>query len=135
MQANVRTESTSNQTDRERAIRTKNAEACPVVQTLDAVGTTWRLQILYALEGSELRFNELKRATEGRSKTLSDALEVLQEHELVTRRAEMDAPIAVYYSLTEKGRALVESLEGVQQWAVDWIYDVEDPGNVRPRLR
>jgi len=81
--------------DRERTIRSKNAEACPVVTAVEAVGTAWRVQVVYALSDGELRFNELKRATGARSKTLSDALDALQEHDLVERRTEPAAPIAV----------------------------------------
>jgi DNA-binding HxlR family transcriptional regulator len=134
MSSNAQTNSRPTESERERAIQIKNAEACPVVRTFDAVGTTWRLQVLYALDGEELRFNELKRATEGRSKTLSDALEVLQEHELVARRVEADAPVAVYYTLTEKGRAFLESLDGLEQWAIEWMEDVRNPENMRPRV-
>lgn len=108
-------------------VHTKNAEACPVVQALDTVGTQWRLQVLYALRDSELRFNELKRATDGRSKTISDALEVLSDSGLITRRTEEAAPIAVYYRLTDKGEALVSRLDDVSQWAVEWMDDVEEP--------
>jgi len=113
----------------------KNVEACPVVQTLDAVGTPWRLQILYALRESELRFNELKRATGGRSKTISDALDVLTENGLIARRTEEAAPIAVYYRLTEKGESLLERLDDVSQWAVEWMDGVEDPDEFTARLR
>jgi DNA-binding HxlR family transcriptional regulator len=125
----------STSTNRQEEIQTKNVDACPVVQALDAVGTPWRLQVLYALRESELRFNELKRATGGRSKTVSDALDVLTEHELITRRTEEAAPIAVYYRLTEKGNALVDQLEDVSQWAVEWMDDVEDPDEFTTRLR
>ncbi len=125
----------STSTNRQEEIQTKNIDACPVVQALDAVGTPWRLQVLYALRESELRFNELKRATGGRSKTVSDALDVLTEHELITRRTEEAAPIAVYYRLTEKGNALVDHLEDVSQWAVEWMDDVEDPDEFTTRLR
>jgi DNA-binding HxlR family transcriptional regulator len=125
----------STSTNRQEEIQTKNVDACPVVQALDAVGTPWRLQVLYALRESELRFNELKRATGGRSKTVSDALDVLTEHELITRRTEEAAPIAVYYRLTEKGDALVDHLEDVSQWAVEWMDDVEDPDEFTTRLR
>lgn len=134
MSSNTQTSSRPTGSDREHAIRTKNADACPVVRTLDVVGTTWRIQILYALEESELRFNELKRETEGRSKTLSDALDVLQEHDLVARRMETDAPVAVYYTLTEKGQAFIQSLDGLEQWAVEWMDDVIDPETIRPRV-
>ncbi len=125
----------STTTTRQEEVQSKNVEACPVVQTLDAVGTPWRLQILYALRGSELRFNELKRATGGRSKTVSDALDVLTENGLITRRTEAAAPIAVYYRLTEKGETLVSRLDGVSQWAVEWMDDVDDPDEFSQRLR
>jgi len=122
-------------TTRQEEVQSKNVEACPVVQALEAVGTTWRLQILYALRDSELRFNELKRATGGRSKTVSDALDVLSENGLITRRTEEAAPIAVYYRLTEKGETLVNRLDDVSQWAVEWMDDVEDPEEFTRRLR
>lgn len=134
MASNVQADGMVTDRNREETIAVKNAEACPVVKTLDRIGTTWRLQILYALEDTELRFNELKRATEGRSKTLSDALEVLEEHGLVTRRTELEAPIAVYYTLTEKGDAFLDSLEGLREWAIEWVDDVEDPTQLRPRV-
>lgn len=116
-------------------VQSKNNDACPIVQALETVGTPWRLQILYALRDGELRFNELKRATGGRSKTVSDALDVLGENGLVTRRTEEAAPIAVYYALTEKGETLVGRLEAVSQWAIEWMDDVRDPDEFTERLR
>jgi DNA-binding HxlR family transcriptional regulator len=120
---------------RTQELQTKNATACPVVQAMDRVGTQWRLHILYALQGSELRFNEIKRATGARSKTLSEALEALAEEDLVTRRTEAAAPIAVYYQLSEKGESLIDRLDEIGQWAVEWIDDVDDPDERRPRLQ
>lgn len=119
---------------RQQELHSKNADACPVVKAIETVGTQWRLQVLYALQGSEMRFNELKRATGGRSKTLSDALEVLVDEELIERRTEEAAPIAVYYKLSAKGETLVERLDEVGQWAVEWMDDVENPDEVRPRV-
>jgi len=125
----------STTTTRQEEIQSKNVEACPIVQTLEAVGTPWRLQILYALRDSELRFNELKRATGGRSKTVSDALDVLLDNGLITRRTEEAAPIAVYYRLTEKGETLVSRLDDVSKWAVEWMDEVDDPDDFTRRLR
>jgi DNA-binding HxlR family transcriptional regulator len=120
---------------RQDEVHTKNVEACPVVQAVETVGTPWRLQILYALRESELRFNELKRATGGRSKTVSDALDVLTDEGLIARRTEEAAPIAVYYQLTEKGKTLLSRLDEVSQWAVEWMDDVDDPDEFTQRLR
>jgi DNA-binding HxlR family transcriptional regulator len=125
----------STATPRQDEVQTKNIEACPVVQAVETVGTPWRLQILYALRDAELRFNELKRATGGRSKTVSDALEVLTEEGLVTRRTEEAAPIAVYYQLTEKGNTLVGQLDHISEWAVEWMDKVDDPDEFTHRLR
>jgi DNA-binding HxlR family transcriptional regulator len=87
-----------------------------------------------ALRGTELRFNELKRATAGRSKTLSDVLEVLGEKDLITRRTEEAAPIAAYCRLSEKGETLLDHLEEVSAWAVEWMDGVDDPDDRFPRF-
>lgn len=105
---------------RQAEIESQNEAACPVVQAIEQVGTAWRLNVIHALEGEELRFNELKRATDARSKTLSDTLEDLVEVNVVSRRMEEDSPIAVYYSLTEKGEELSTVLQELGGWADRW---------------
>lgn len=118
---------------RHEKVRSQNAEACPVVHAIDEIGTCWRLNVLHALQGEEKRFNELKRATEARSKTLSDALDALVEADLVERRREVASPIAVYYSLTEKGRALWPVLDELGAWADEWVEGVSTEQPTRPR--
>lgn len=107
--------------DRQRAIERQNLESCPIVESVDIVGETWRLNVLAALQDEEMRFNELKRVTNARSGTLSQMLEALQEHDLVERRTEAAAPIAVYYSLTEKGEALEHLFDDIEAWADEWL--------------
>jgi DNA-binding HxlR family transcriptional regulator len=99
----------------------ENEAACPTVKSLEVIGEQWRLHVLYALQGGELRFNELKRATGASSRTLSAALDALQEHGLVRRRSEPDAPVAVYYGLTESGEALAPVFEDVEAWAEEFL--------------
>lgn len=103
-----------------RELETQNAAASPVINALDQFGTQWRLNVVYALEDGEQRFNELKRATGARSKTLSNTLDELVEHEIVSRRTEDASPIAVYYGLTPKGTDLIESLEALETWTQNW---------------
>jgi DNA-binding HxlR family transcriptional regulator len=105
---------------RQHEIETQNAAACPVVEAIEQVGTPWRLNVIYALREGEQRFNDIKRATEARSKTLSDALEELVENDVVARRMEADAPVAVYYELTTKGDELLDVLSELDEWARDW---------------
>ncbi|MFQ3285120.1 winged helix-turn-helix transcriptional regulator, partial [Natronomonas sp.] len=79
---------------------------CPVVESMEQIGSKWRLLVLHDLQDGEKRFNELKRSTDANSRTLSRVLDDLQETGFVERRLEEDAPVATYYSLTDKGRSL-----------------------------
>lgn len=92
------------------------------------------VRVPHALRGSESRFNERKRATGGRSKTVADALDALSGGGLITRRTEEAASIAVYYGVTDKGDALLRRLDDVSQWAVEWMDDVEEPDEFPSRV-
>jgi DNA-binding HxlR family transcriptional regulator len=98
----------------------QNAEACPVVEAVEQIGSEWRLIVLHDLQDGEKRFNELKRSTGASSRTLSRVLDDLEESELVERRVE-ERPIASYYSLTEKGTALCPVMETLEEWADEWV--------------
>lgn len=95
--------------------------ACPVVESMEQIGSKWRLLVLHDLQDGEKRFNEIKRSTDANSRTLSRVLEDLQETEFVDRRLEEDAPVATYYSLTEKGRSLCPVFDEIEAWADDWL--------------
>jgi DNA-binding HxlR family transcriptional regulator len=84
------------------------------------------MNVVHALEEGEKRFNDLKRATSARSKTLSEALDELVENDIVVRRVEEDAPVAVYYALTTKGEELLDALSGLDDWAQEWAAESAD---------
>jgi len=94
---------------------------CPVIESLDEIGSQWRLAVLYDLQDGEKRFNELKRSTDANSRTLSRVLDDLQETGYVSRRFEEDNPIATYYSLTDKGQSLYPLFEEIKQWSEEWL--------------
>jgi DNA-binding HxlR family transcriptional regulator len=95
--------------------------ACPVVESMEQIGSKWRLVVLHDLQDGEKRFNELKRSTDASSRTLSRVLDDLQGSDLVDRRLEEDAPVATYYSLTEKGQALCPVFDEIAAWAENWL--------------
>ncbi|MCQ4334337.1 helix-turn-helix transcriptional regulator [Natronomonas sp. F2-12] len=95
--------------------------ACPVVESMEQIGSKWRLLVLHDLQEGEKRFNEIKRSTDANSRTLSRVLDDLQAAGLVERRLEEDAPVATYYSLTEKGRSLCPVFEEIEAWADEWV--------------
>lgn len=70
----------------------------------------WVFDILWELEiNGKLGFNELSRSLGNiSSRTLSDRLKELIEHELVDREVLNTAPPSVNYELTEKGEGFIE---------------------------
>jgi len=105
-----------------------NGEACAVIDSIEQIGSTWRLVVIHDLTEGEKRFNELKRSTDASSRTLSRVLDDLGDAGIVSRRFEEDAPVATYYSLTEKGRALCPVFEEIEAWAAEW----QDAGGDEP---
>lgn len=99
--------------------------ACSVIESFEQIGSQWRLIVLHDLQEGEKRFNELKRSTEASSRTLSRVLDALQETGFVTRRLEEDAPVATYYSLTEKGTSLCPIFDEIEAWAEEWVHNTE----------
>ena len=100
-------------------------EACSVIDSLEQIGSQWRLIVLHDLQEGEKRFNELKRSTGSSARTLSRVLDDLQEMGFVDRRLEEDAPVATYYSLTPKGESLSPVFDAIEQWADEWLSDDE----------
>jgi DNA-binding HxlR family transcriptional regulator len=101
-------------------VEEKNADACPVVEAVEEIGSQWRLIVLHDLQEGEKRFNELKKSTGASSSTLSRVLDDLEERELVERRVE-ERPIATYYSLTPKGEGLRPALDELADWSKEWL--------------
>ena len=100
--------------------------ACPVIESIEQVGSKWRLIVLHELQNGERRFNELKRATDASSRTLSRVLDDLRETGFVERRLEEDAPVATYYRLTPKGESLCPVFDEITAWAEEWLAACEE---------
>ena len=112
---------------------TDDNEPCSVIDSLEQIGSKWRLIVLNDLQDGEKRFNELKRSTDASSRTLSRVLDDLQELGFVNRRLEEDAPVATFYSLTPKGRSLCPVFDEIEMWAEEWLHATptgEDPATV-----
>ena len=108
--------------DRRQSSEADGDTLCPVIDSIEQIGSQWRLVVLHDLQDGEKRFNELKRSTGSNARTLSRVLDDLQETGFVTRRLEEDAPVATYYSLTEKGRSLCPVFDEIETWAEQWLH-------------
>ena len=101
-------------------------DACVVIDSLEQIGSQWRLIVLHDLQEGEKRFNELKRSTDASSRTLSRVLDDLGDMGFVDRRLEEESPVATYYSLTEKGRSLEPVFDAIDEWAEEWLDPEEE---------
>jgi DNA-binding HxlR family transcriptional regulator len=103
-------------------------EVCPVARAFETIGSKWRLTVLRCLHvWGEQRFSELQETSTADSATLSRVLSELEEKDLVHRRLE-DRPIATYYRLSERGKALSDIFEEFEEWALEWTaVEVPEP--------
>ena len=95
----------------------KRKDYCPVDYAFQRVGGKYKGRILWYLKEDVLRYGELKRLVEGISpKMLSQALDELEEDELVIRKVYMEVPLRVEYSLTETGAELIPVIDQMRLW-------------------
>lgn len=86
--------------------------------TFSLISGKYKMIILYCLKEYEaVRFNEMKRYLKTVSdKVLSASLKELERDGLVLRTEYPQVPPKVEYSLTERGKSLVEVLNGLCAW-------------------
>src|ERR1700712_1611359 len=82
------------------------------------LGKRWNGVILGSLMDGSASFSELRRAVEGISDSvLSERLTELGGAGLVSRAVDEGPPLAVAYSLTDTGSALLPALKELTTWA------------------
>lgn len=91
---------------------------CPIIYALDIVGQKWKLPIMwYLLKNESTRYNELKRSVKGiTNMMLTKSLKELEEHGLIIRKQYEVIPPRVEYSLTERGKELIPTLDSLYDW-------------------
>lgn len=99
-------------------IKDANFEDTGFSYTLSLISGKYKMIILYCLmEFEVVRFNELQRYLKRISdKTLSQNLKELEADELVNRKVYPEIPPKVEYSLTEKGKSLMQVLDQLCIW-------------------
>ena len=111
-------------------------ETCPIVGSIQVIGSMWRLIVIRYLMDRPMSFNELLRAANGlNSKTLSRTLKYLQQEGIVKREIVSTQPFSVRYSLTEKGYDLQPVIEALKTWGIKWLaFDKNDKNKNKREL-
>lgn len=104
---------------------------CAVTCAMDVIGKKWHPVIVHRLlQHDELRFNELSTEVGAiTNKMLSQSLEDLEEKDLVDREIANEKPVAVEYSLTERGQSLRPVIESLEEWGKTYLRPAESEGD------
>ncbi|WP_378735072.1 winged helix-turn-helix transcriptional regulator [Nocardia brasiliensis] len=95
-------------------------------ELLDQVLDKWSLQVLDALCGSPLRFNELRRAIPVvTQKSLTAALRRLERNGMVDRIVTSTRPVAVEYRISPLGKTLQDLIDALLHWSTITLPEVE----------
>lgn len=99
-------------------IENANFEDTGFSYTLSLISGKHKMVILYCLmEFETVRFNELRRYLKNVSdKTLSNNLKELEADKLIIRQEYPQIPPKVEYSLSSKGKSLMEVLDQLCVW-------------------
>jgi DNA-binding HxlR family transcriptional regulator len=95
---------------------------CPMDMTIDVIGGSWKLLIIWRLKDGTLRFGELKKIIGAIStKMLAQQLKELEADGLINRKAYLEVPSRVEYSLTDLGYTVLPLIDTLHQWGDMYI--------------
>lgn len=84
---------------------------------MEIIGNKWTALILRDLAKGPQRFGELEKSIHGMSpRTLSQRLDDLEQHNIVSKKSFAEVPPRIEYTLTPKGQDLVPVLKQMATW-------------------
>ena len=91
-------------------------------RAVELIGRRWAGSIIRALLPGRARYCELSVAIPDISdRMLAERLRELESEGIVTRSVIPSSPVRIEYELTEKGRALEETVTAIARWAETWV--------------
>jgi DNA-binding HxlR family transcriptional regulator len=109
-----------------------NEPKCPLTYALEIIGQKWKLPVMwYLFENDVTRYNELKRKVSGiTNMMLTKSLKELEEHHLILRTQYDTIPPKVEYSLSDRGKKLLPTLNELSKWGAEQLQlDNKEPSN------
>ena len=94
----------------------EQSEGC-LSSCLQVMGNKWTALILRDLTSGPKRFTELEKSLETISpRSLSQRLDDLELHNIVTKKHYAESPPRIEYTLTERGRDFLPILKAMADW-------------------
>ena len=98
---------------------------CSLAQSLEVVGEWWTLVILQELFFGSHRFGQLQERLGIAKNVLSERLEHLISHGVISRETLSPGGRRTFYRLTKKGQGLATDIIALIQWGDTWIMGQE----------
>jgi DNA-binding HxlR family transcriptional regulator len=97
-----------------------------IASAMEIIGNKWTALILRDLVSGPKRFSELEKLVGNiNPRTLSQRLDDLEQHEIITKQSFAEVPPRIEYTLTAKGKDLVPVLQQMAAWGNKY-YDVKE---------
>jgi DNA-binding HxlR family transcriptional regulator len=98
-----------------------------IAAAMDIIGNKWTALILRDLAAGPKRFGELEKSVGNiNPRTLSQRLDVLEAHGILTKKSFSEMPPRIEYTLTQKGLDLVPVLKQMATWGTKY-YETSSP--------
>jgi DNA-binding HxlR family transcriptional regulator len=95
-----------------------------IASAMEIIGNKWTALILRDLASGPKRFSTLEKSVGGiNPRTLSQRLDDLEAHAIISKASYAEVPPRIEYTLTEKGEDLVPVLKQMAAWG-DKYYSV-----------
>jgi len=92
-----------------------------IAAAMEIIGNKWTALILRDLSAGPRRFSELEKSVGTiNPRTLSQRLDDLEAHDIITKEACNDSPTRPEYCLTQKGQDLVPVLQQMAAWGTKY---------------
>ena len=94
-----------------------------IAAAMEIIGNKWTALILRDLATGPKRFGELEKSVGTiNPRTLSQRLDDLEAHGIITKKSYAEAPPRIEYTLTQKGTDLIPVLKQMATWGTKY-YD------------
>ena len=95
-----------------------------IAAAMQIVGNKWTALILRDLFGGPKRFCELEKTVGNiNPRTLSQRLDDLEAHGIITKKSYAEVPPRTEYALTQKGRDLLPTLKQMAVWGKKYYHN------------
>jgi len=88
-----------------------------IASAMEIIGSKWTALILRDIAAGPRRFSELEKSVGSiNPRTLSQRLDDLERHAIITKQSFGEVPPRTEYTLTRKGQDLIPVLEAMGAW-------------------